>query len=58
MADTDGNWLPQSARNRLARYDAAGLKTSLLPVAGAVGIESVGLSPVGQACGYSGGWPG
>jgi uncharacterized protein YbjQ (UPF0145 family) len=51
VADTDGNWLPQSARNRLARYDAAGLKTSLLPVAGAVGIESVGLSPVGEVMG-------
>lgn len=51
MADTDGNWLPDSARNRLARYDAAGLKTSLLPVAGAVGIESVGLSPVGEVMG-------
>ncbi|HEV3356996.1 MAG TPA: heavy metal-binding domain-containing protein [Pseudonocardiaceae bacterium] len=51
MADTDGNWLPDSARNRLARYDAAGLRTSLLPVAGAVGIESVGLRPVGEVMG-------
>ena len=51
MADTDGNWLPDSARSRLARYDAAGLRTSLLPVAGAVGIESVGLSPVGEVMG-------
>jgi uncharacterized protein YbjQ (UPF0145 family) len=51
VADTDGNWLPDSARNRLARYDAAGLKTSLLPVAGAVGVESVGLTPVGEVMG-------
>ena len=51
MADTDGNWLPDSARARLARYDAAGLRTSLLPVAGAVGVESVGLSPVGEVMG-------
>ncbi len=51
VADTDGNWLPDSARHRLARYDAAGLRTSLLPVAGAVGVESVGLSPVGEVMG-------
>jgi uncharacterized protein YbjQ (UPF0145 family) len=51
VADTDGNWLPDSARNRLARYDAAGLRTSLLPVPGAVGVESVGLSPVGEVMG-------
>jgi uncharacterized protein YbjQ (UPF0145 family) len=51
VADTDANWLPDSARNRLARYDAAGLRTSLLPVAGAVGVESVGLSPVGEVMG-------
>ena len=51
MADTDANWLPDSARARLARYDAAGLRTSLLPVAGAVGIESVGLTPVGEVMG-------
>lgn len=69
MADTDANWLPDSARARLARYDAAGLRTSLLPVAGAVGVESVGLSPVGEVMGcivqyigwvggYSGGYTG
>lgn len=48
---TDGDWLPESARNRLARFDAAGLRTSLLPVPGAVGVESVGLSPVGEVMG-------
>jgi uncharacterized protein YbjQ (UPF0145 family) len=47
----DGDWLPASARTRLARFDAAGLRTSLLPVAGAVGIESVGLAPVGEVMG-------
>jgi uncharacterized protein YbjQ (UPF0145 family) len=35
----------------LARFDATGLKTSLLSVAGAVGVESVGLSPIGEVMG-------
>lgn len=48
---TDGDWLPESARSRLARFDAAGLRTSLLSVPGAVGAESVGLSPVGEVMG-------
>jgi uncharacterized protein YbjQ (UPF0145 family) len=47
----DRDWLPDVARSRLARFDATGLKTSLLPVAGAVGIESVGFSPVGEVMG-------
>jgi uncharacterized protein YbjQ (UPF0145 family) len=51
VPNTDANWLPEAARNRLARFDAAGLRTSLLPVAGAVGIESVGLRPVGEVMG-------
>lgn len=51
VAGTDSNWLPEVARARLARYDETGLRTSLLPVAGAVGIESVGLSPVGEVMG-------
>jgi uncharacterized protein YbjQ (UPF0145 family) len=51
VTGNDGEWLPQSARDRLARFDAAGLHTSLLPVPGAVGIESVGLSPVGEVMG-------
>src|SRR5215469_8558756 len=51
VAGTDGDWLPDVAKARLARYDATGLKTSLLSVAGAVGIESVGLHPVGEVMG-------
>ncbi|TNC29143.1 heavy metal-binding domain-containing protein [Amycolatopsis alkalitolerans] len=51
MAGTDGDWLPGVARERLARYRERGLKTSLLPVAGAVGVESVGLRPVGEVMG-------
>ncbi|HJQ47458.1 MAG TPA: heavy metal-binding domain-containing protein [Amycolatopsis sp.] len=51
MAGTDGAWLPDVARQRLARFRESGLKTSLLPVAGAVGVESVGLRPVGEVMG-------
>ncbi|HEY3749151.1 MAG TPA: heavy metal-binding domain-containing protein [Pseudonocardiaceae bacterium] len=51
MANTDGDWLPDAARARMARYDEIGLKTSLLSVAGTVGVESVGLKPVGEVMG-------
>ena len=51
MAGTDGDWLPDVARARLNRYNEVGLKTSLLSVAGAVGVESVGLHPVGEVMG-------
>lgn len=51
MANTDGDWLPDVARARLRRYSETGLKTSLLSVAGAVGVESVGLHPVGEVMG-------
>lgn len=51
MTGTDSNWLPDVARARLARFDETGLKTSLLSVAGAVGIESVGLDAVGEVMG-------
>jgi uncharacterized protein YbjQ (UPF0145 family) len=51
VANTDGDWLPDVARARLARFDETGLKTSLLSVAGAVGIDTVGLSPVGEVMG-------
>jgi uncharacterized protein YbjQ (UPF0145 family) len=51
VAGTDSDWLPDVARERLARYQASGLKTSLLSVAGAVGIESVGLHAVGEVMG-------
>jgi uncharacterized protein YbjQ (UPF0145 family) len=51
VAGTDGQWLPEAARARLARYDEVGLKTSLLSVAGTVGVESVGLHAVGEVMG-------
>jgi uncharacterized protein YbjQ (UPF0145 family) len=51
VTSTDRDWLPGAARARLARYDAVGLKTSLLSVAGTVGVESVGLHPVAEVMG-------
>jgi uncharacterized protein YbjQ (UPF0145 family) len=51
VAGTDGDWLPAVAQARLRRYKETGLKTSLLSVAGAVGVESVGLHPVGEVMG-------
>jgi uncharacterized protein YbjQ (UPF0145 family) len=51
VAGRDGAWLPEAARNRLARFSETGLRTSLLPVAGAVGVESVGLTPIAEVMG-------
>ena len=73
MADWDGRGLPPVAAARMARYAAGGPRTSLLSVPGAVGVESVGLRPVGEVmgcivqhigfagwrgCGYYGGFAG
>ncbi|HEX5114947.1 MAG TPA: heavy metal-binding domain-containing protein [Pseudonocardiaceae bacterium] len=51
MAGSDGQWLPDAARARMTRYNEVGLKTSLLSVAGTVGVESVGLHAVGEVMG-------
>jgi len=51
MASTDGAWLPAAARDRLERFSSSGVRTSLLSVAGAVGVESVGLTPVAEVMG-------
>jgi uncharacterized protein YbjQ (UPF0145 family) len=51
MADWDGRGLPPGARQRLTRFGPGSARTSLLPVAGAVGVESVGLQPVGEVMG-------
>lgn len=51
MTDWDGHGLPPAAAARMARFAQSGLRTSLLPVAGAAGVESVGLSPVGEVMG-------
>jgi uncharacterized protein YbjQ (UPF0145 family) len=51
MPDWDGSGLPPAAEARMQRFASSGLKTSLLPVAGAAGVESVGLTPVGEVMG-------
>jgi uncharacterized protein YbjQ (UPF0145 family) len=51
MPDWDGVGLPPAAEARMERFGRSGLRTSLLPVAGAAGIESVGLTPVGEVMG-------
>lgn len=43
--------MPESARARLARASTARTTTSLLPVPGAAGIESVGLDAIGEVMG-------
>lgn len=47
----DGTGLPPVAAERMRRFARSGLRTSLLPVSGAAGVESVGLSPVGEVMG-------
>ena len=51
MTDWDGRGLPPAARARLQRASADGVRTSLLSVPGSVGVESVGLTPVGEVMG-------
>jgi uncharacterized protein YbjQ (UPF0145 family) len=51
MADWDGRGLPPVAAARVARFASSGLRTSLLSAPGAAGVESVGLSPVGEVMG-------
>ncbi|MDT7635339.1 MAG: hypothetical protein QOI50_7269, partial [Pseudonocardiales bacterium] len=51
MADWDGRGLPPVAAARVARFASGGLRTSLLSVPGAAGVESVGLRPVGEVMG-------
>ena len=51
MADWDGRGLPPAAVARMQRFRADGVRTSLLDVPGAVGVETVGLSPVGEVMG-------
>ncbi|HEY6424790.1 MAG TPA: heavy metal-binding domain-containing protein [Pseudonocardiaceae bacterium] len=73
MAEWDGRGLPPVAAERMRRFAASGLRTSLLTVPGAAGVQSVGLDPVGEVmgcivehigwsgfggCGYFGGFGG
>jgi uncharacterized protein YbjQ (UPF0145 family) len=73
MAEWDGDGLPPAAAARMARFDAHGVRTSVLDVAGAMSTVAVGLPPVGEVmgcmvqrigwtgyagCGYYGGYGG
>lgn len=73
MTEWDGRGLPPVAADRMKRFARTGLRTSLLTVPGAVGVQSVGFEPVGEVmgcivehlgwsgfggCGYIGGFGG
>jgi len=47
----DGRGLPPAARARIARAAADGVRTSLLPTAGAVGLQTAGFEVVGEVLG-------
>lgn len=52
MVDSwDGRGLPPVARQRIARAAADGVRTSLLPVNGAAGLETAGFEVVGEVLG-------
>jgi uncharacterized protein YbjQ (UPF0145 family) len=51
MADWDGRGLPPAAAERMRRFARTGLRTSLLTVPGAVGVQTVGFDPVGEVMG-------
>src|SRR6478672_8573532 len=51
MADWDGTGLPPAAAARMARFQADGVRTSLLDVPGAASVTGVGLPPVGEVMG-------
>ena len=51
MTEWDGRGLPPVAADRMRRFARTGLRTSLLTVPGAVGVQSVGCDPVGEVMG-------
>jgi uncharacterized protein YbjQ (UPF0145 family) len=51
MTIWDGNGLPPAAAARLQRAATSNLKTSLLSVPSAAGLDTVGLDPVGEVLG-------
>ncbi|WP_372669479.1 heavy metal-binding domain-containing protein [Amycolatopsis kentuckyensis] len=61
MPKRDVRDLPPAAQARVERFEASGLKTSLLSVPGAVGAEVAGFTPVGDVMGcvvQQAGWTG
>lgn len=51
MPEWDGQGLPPVAAERMRRFARTGLRTSLLSVPGAVGVQSVGFDPMGEVMG-------
>ncbi|MGH3722000.1 MAG: heavy metal-binding domain-containing protein [Pseudonocardiaceae bacterium] len=51
MTAWDGRGLPPVAAERMRRFAHTGLRTSLLTVPGAAGVQSVGFDPVGEVMG-------
>jgi uncharacterized protein YbjQ (UPF0145 family) len=55
MTESGGQWdgrgLPPAAAARMARFQADGVRTSLLDVPGAAAVTGVGLPPVGEVMG-------
>ncbi|HEY2765954.1 MAG TPA: heavy metal-binding domain-containing protein [Pseudonocardiaceae bacterium] len=51
MPEWDMQGLPPVAIERMRRFARTGLRTSLLTVPGAVGVQSVGFDPVGEVMG-------
>jgi uncharacterized protein YbjQ (UPF0145 family) len=51
MTEWDGRGLPPAAAARMQRFQAGGVRTSLLDVPGATSVTGVGLPPVGEVMG-------
>jgi uncharacterized protein YbjQ (UPF0145 family) len=51
MTEWDGRGLPPAAAARMARFQADGVRTSLLDVPGMASVSGVGLPPVGEVMG-------
>jgi uncharacterized protein YbjQ (UPF0145 family) len=51
MASWDGVGLPPIARARIERAKSSSVRTSLLSVAGQLGVDSCGLQPIGEVMG-------
>jgi uncharacterized protein YbjQ (UPF0145 family) len=51
MTEWDGRGLPPAAAARMARFQADGVRTSLLDVPGMASVTGVGLPPVGEVMG-------
>jgi hypothetical protein len=51
MTQWDGRGLPPVAAERMKRFARSGLRTSLLTVPGALGIQAAGFEPVGEVMG-------